>query len=621
MGAFAVLSLAFVAQPEPAFAQTDPDWQDVRVTYINDNDINCHKAADRATQPYMQNGTINWNVQVVNNGPGSAFLEKAAFHNPTAGCVATSDALIQQTFTMAGKTNYGQGETGNAFFSYNLNAFNCGRVQVDAAYRNSNGSGAGQVFLGEVIDYGVDCPLNRMPIGNLDSVTCAYITGWGGDPDDVTASSNYGLTIGGPIGVGTTIAFLTTDILRDDVNTTYGVTGRHGFQFAFPASFKDGRTHAVYAYIQDNSSVQFTMVGQLSLDTSTCTVIPPVVGRGTVMVTSNIPTTWAVYGPQNFLGTGTSARYDAAAGTYTLANMPANLVYNSQEYQLSSTGNPVQALAANASITFAVTYAAVPPTSILAAPRITAVSNAQCAVLRVTWQDNSDNESGFYVYRSDGENNGDYTRYQRIATLTANSTSYVDSPALNRSYFYIVAAYIDSTGRIAASAPFRSAFNMPCLSNLSGDIDIVAINGQANANRNSIKDNDTLTIQIAVDNSGPADAYVTRITDQLGIALRNPRNIQVTGPGANLASPAITGSEPDVTFNVSGRKTAGGNRWIILFDATVELPDTSAMGSVGNCATVHYFDDGGDRAIKLCLDQVLGRSVGGGGINFREVAP
>ena len=109
LGLMTVLGLAFLATAEPVLAQADPDAQDVSINWVNRPGPACHNAANRASTPYMASGHINWSVQATDNGPGSIYLEKAAFHNPTSGCAATSDSLVSQHFTMTGKTSYAQG--------------------------------------------------------------------------------------------------------------------------------------------------------------------------------------------------------------------------------------------------------------------------------------------------------------------------------------------------------------------------------------------------------------------------------------------------------------------------------------------------------------------------------
>ncbi len=138
---------------------TESTNQDVRIQWIGDSGEGCHKPTDST----VINGKLTWNAQITNFGPGGIFLEKAAFHDNQSGCSGTVQTLDQSIFTMNGKTQYAEGESGSVSFVYDVTAYNCGRVQVDAAFRNANNSGEGHVFLGEIIDYGVDCSNNPPP--------------------------------------------------------------------------------------------------------------------------------------------------------------------------------------------------------------------------------------------------------------------------------------------------------------------------------------------------------------------------------------------------------------------------------------------------------------------------
>jgi hypothetical protein len=351
----------------------------------------------------------------------------------------------------------------------------------------------------------------------------------------------------------------------------------------------------------------------------TPTPTPPQLEYGTIMVTANISTTWIVTGPQNFSGSGVYASYTAIPGTYTVANVPQTLNIGGTRYELDSINPPSQYLNADGTGVFRITYDEVIS---VRQPSINAASNETCSQIKLSWSDNSNNENGFRIYRSEQEHNGDLSQYEQIATLGANATQYVDHPSINRSYFYVVVAYMNSPARTAASEPFHSSLNVACAANVDGSISIVAINGQPVSDLNTLNDNDTVTIQLLVDNLGPASGYVTKITDTLSSTLVNPRNLQASGPNIVVGNPRISGSHPDVTFNVSGRKDVGGQKWIVKFDATLDVPDNSTMQQFSSCATIFYFDEGGNKSDRFCLSQMLAKGLGSGaGINFREVAP
>lgn len=122
-------------------------------------------------------------------------------------------------------------------------------------------------------------PTNRPPIGQLDSVDCSFITGWTFDQDTPTTAITTEIYRDGAKGTGVLIASGSTNVLRSTVNSTYGITGNHGFNYATPASLKDGNTHSVYAYgINSNSSGQNTLLSgspvNLFCATSTPTPTP-----------------------------------------------------------------------------------------------------------------------------------------------------------------------------------------------------------------------------------------------------------------------------------------------------------------------------------------------------------
>ncbi len=92
----------------------------------------------------------------------------------------------------------------------------------------------------------------RAPIGTLDTVNCSVIRGWTFDQDEPNKAitvhvyiENNGANAGfnaGPTGE-----------YRTDVNRNYGISGNHGFNFALPAQYRDGRPHRVTVYGLDSA--------------------------------------------------------------------------------------------------------------------------------------------------------------------------------------------------------------------------------------------------------------------------------------------------------------------------------------------------------------------------------
>jgi hypothetical protein len=93
---------------------------------------------------------------------------------------------------------------------------------------------------------------NQRPIGYLDVAGCDTIGGWAYDPDTPWESIKVHLYDGGA-GVGTFLGEYITTGYRADVNSTYGISGNHGFTLSTPASLKDGNVHYIYAYGIDSA--------------------------------------------------------------------------------------------------------------------------------------------------------------------------------------------------------------------------------------------------------------------------------------------------------------------------------------------------------------------------------
>lgn len=340
--------------------------------------------------------------------------------------------------------------------------------------------------------------------------------------------------------------------------------------------------------------------------------------HGVLNVNSNIPTTWVINGPQNFSGSGVYGAYVAQVGAYTLNSVPTTLVYEGKSYELLSVMPQTQTVAPSTLTQFIINYQ---ERFDLNKPTITAGSNSQCGKIKVTWNDNSNNETGFRLYRATENFGGNTASYQLVTTLPANSTGYTDNPSLNKSYYYIVSAYSVGPSAVSNSNYFYSSFNTPCSADIEGNLKIVAINGAPTTAPNKINTGDVLTFELLLDNLGPANGYITKITDQLSTNLSVPTNLTVTGPNASVGSPRISGTFPNMTFNVSGKKEVGGLKWVIRFDATVSTLTNQSMEQVTNCATVHYSDEGGNKTQRFCLDQLLTTTGKNPGLRFREVAP
>jgi len=98
------------------------------------------------------------------NSTGSPYkINYLAFHSNTSGCGAYDSTIGSSFEKISGKTDYQPGESGNLTLRYDTNVYNCGRTQYDAGFFQTDTTYSSTVFLGVVVDYGVDCPVSTPP--------------------------------------------------------------------------------------------------------------------------------------------------------------------------------------------------------------------------------------------------------------------------------------------------------------------------------------------------------------------------------------------------------------------------------------------------------------------------
>jgi beta-glucanase (GH16 family) len=117
-------------------------------------------------------------------------------------------------------------------------------------------------------------PANKAPIGNFDEITSAGIArGWTLDPDAKSTSNQVHFYIDGPAGQGgTLLTGFATNVLRGDVNSAQSASGDHGFEYAIPTQYKDGKQHKLYAYGIDTANSGLATLLQGSPKTFTIAV-------------------------------------------------------------------------------------------------------------------------------------------------------------------------------------------------------------------------------------------------------------------------------------------------------------------------------------------------------------
>ena len=114
------------------------------------------------------------------------------------------------------------------------------------------------------VGYHANIISNRQPFGNLDVCErgSGYIRvrGWAYDPDNSSASINVHVYIGGASGAsGATCIPIPAHTLRSDVNSSYGISGNHGFDF-YLFTDRNG-SQEVHAYAIDTAGGSNSDIG------------------------------------------------------------------------------------------------------------------------------------------------------------------------------------------------------------------------------------------------------------------------------------------------------------------------------------------------------------------------
>jgi len=120
-------------------------------------------------------------------------------------------------------------------------------------------SGAYPACLSQQDSLNITIDVNNTVIGHVDTGVCQppNITGWAFDKSASSASINVSvyevgsggaLPGGGPGGTGSYVGEYPTNVYRSGVNSTYGITGNHGFQITLPSGDLGNQENTFYVY-------------------------------------------------------------------------------------------------------------------------------------------------------------------------------------------------------------------------------------------------------------------------------------------------------------------------------------------------------------------------------------
>jgi|GEM_PF-3523276 len=114
--------------------------------------------------------------------------------------------------------------------------------------------------------------LSSKPVGTFDRIQDFIAYGWSYDPDFPSQSIQVQFFVDATDSTGLFAGSTLTDVLREDVNTTYGITGKHGFRWFIPQRFRDGLEHTLYVYGVDASD---TTIGVMLNQSPKTFQVPP----------------------------------------------------------------------------------------------------------------------------------------------------------------------------------------------------------------------------------------------------------------------------------------------------------------------------------------------------------
>lgn len=185
------------------------------------------------------------------------------------------------------------------------------------------------------------------------------------------------------------------------------------------------------------------------------------------------------------------------------------------------------------------------------APSNLDVDAISSASTKLTWQDNSSNEDGFYLHRS---LNSDFSSYTEI-DLNANSISYVDKNlASDNTYYYRIMAFDGSI-----HSEWSNTVDATPVSNATIPIAPSGLSGSA-INSFSVSLNWT-------DNSDNESSFILQYDDENSFT--NPSERTITANQQTLTLSSLT-SETTWYFRIAAQNITGTSSWSNI--APIETP-------------------------------------------------
>ena len=213
---------------------------------------------------------------------------------------------------------------------------------------------------------------NNPPTGSFDTAdnaSCAVV-GWTYDSDAPSSSISVDIyRDGGTVG-GTKLGRFTANVSRSDVNSTYGITGNHGFNQNLSSYISDGATHSIYIYAIDSSGGTNPLLGNKFITCASSQTQPPPSSGGSgnpasatgssyieKTTSQNVTVNWAA---NNLSGLNYTVSCSVLAGATDLScpsgwPITSSSASTSKSFQVSSTGN--------GSLIFTISVPGYPPVS------------------------------------------------------------------------------------------------------------------------------------------------------------------------------------------------------------------------------------------------------------------